>query len=134
MFVVCETRRRSAVYEHQRDRAPDRDQRDQLGPGVRRSPRRNSRDNPRREHVGRLRCQHYWVTSSGDTINFKVAHLTPTAANDIVAVRWGDYTSVITGGTGKFANATGSLDYFGVADFTNLTLVLRYRGQVCYSK
>jgi len=78
--------------------------------------------------------QHYWVTSSGDTINFKVAHLTPTAANDIVAVRWGDYTSVITGGTGKFANATGSLDYFGVADFTNLTLVLRYRGQVCYSK
>jgi len=26
------TRRRSAVYEHQRDRAPDRDQRTNLGP------------------------------------------------------------------------------------------------------
>lgn len=86
--------------------------------------------------------QHYWVTASGDTIKFNVAHLTPSAvrpavgpeAADLVAVRWGDYTSTIAGGTGKYANATGSLTYFGLADFTNLTLVLRYSGQVCYGQ
>jgi hypothetical protein len=76
--------------------------------------------------------QHYWVTNSGDKIYFKVAHLTPTAANDVVAVRWGDYIAQINGGTGKYKNATGTLDCFGLADFTQLTLVLRFRGQVCY--
>jgi hypothetical protein len=78
--------------------------------------------------------QHYWVTSSGETITFAPADLTPTAAGSAVAVLWGAYRSVITGGTGKFKDATGYLDYFGLADFStaNLTLVLRYRGQVCY--
>jgi hypothetical protein len=77
--------------------------------------------------------QHYWVTSTGDTINFNVAHMTPTAAGNAVAVQWGDYRSDINGGTGRFENATGYLEYFGLADFTNLTLVLRYRGEVCYA-
>ena len=34
---------------------------------------------------------------------------------------------------GGVSNATGHLDYFGMADFTQQTLVLRYRGQVCYA-
>lgn len=77
--------------------------------------------------------QHYWVTTSGETIEFKPADLTPTSAGDnVVAVPWGAYRSAISGGTGKFKDATGYLDYFGLADFNNLTLVLRYRGQVCY--
>jgi len=85
--------------------------------------------------------QHYWVTATGDTIKFDVAHLKPSAvkppgapvpAADLVAVRWGDYIAHIVGGTGKYAKATGSLDTFGLADFTHLTLVLRYRGEVCY--
>jgi hypothetical protein len=77
---------------------------------------------------------HYWVTSSGDTINFDDAVLHATLeAGEVVAVQWGQYISVITGGTGKFAGATGSLEYFGLADFTNNTLVLRYRGTVCYA-
>jgi hypothetical protein len=42
--------------------------------------------------------------------------------------------SDITGGTGKFKNATGYLDYFGMADFHQNTLVLRYRGVVCYAR
>jgi hypothetical protein len=49
-------------------------------------------------------------------------------------VRWGDYRSDIAGGTGKFDGATGYLEYFGLADFNALTLVLRYRGQVCYAQ
>jgi hypothetical protein len=77
---------------------------------------------------------HYWVTSSGDTINFDDALLHATLeAGEVVAVQWGQYTSVITGGTGKFAGAKGSLEYFGLADFGNNTLVLRYRGTVCYA-
>ena len=85
--------------------------------------------------------QHYWVTATGDTILFSVAHLKPSTvtppgasapAADLVAVRWGDYIGRIVGGTGKYAKATGSLDNFGLADFTHLTLVLRYRGEICY--
>jgi hypothetical protein len=80
--------------------------------------------------------QHYWVTAAGDTINFKPAVLTPTPTSNpyVVAVQWGGYRSMITGGTGKFAEATGHLDYFGLADFKALTLVLRYRGEVCFAK
>ena len=85
---------------------------------------------------GTYNVQHYWVTAAGDTITLKVAVLTPTyptSSPAIVAVPWGNYRSYISGGTGKFANATGYLDYFGMANFTQNTLVLRYRGQVCYS-
>jgi len=82
---------------------------------------------------GNYLVQHYWVTESGDTIKFDVAVLTPTTAGSDVAAGWGNYRSNITGGTGKFKGATGYLDYFGLADFSELTLVLRYRGQVCYA-
>jgi hypothetical protein len=85
---------------------------------------------------GTYNVQHYWVTAAGDTITLKVAVLTPTYPTSnqaIVAVPWGNYRSYISGGTGKFASATGYLDYFGMADFTQNTLVLRYRGQVCYA-
>jgi hypothetical protein len=73
------------------------------------------------------------VTSSGETIVLKEAVLTPVATSDpnVVAVLWGNYSSDILGGTGKFKNATGRINYFGIADFKELTLVLRYRGKVC---
>jgi hypothetical protein len=44
----------------------------------------------------------------------------------------GNYRSRIKGGGGRFTHATGYIDYFGAADFSQQTLVLRYRGQVCY--
>jgi hypothetical protein len=79
--------------------------------------------------------QHYWVTSTGETIVFAPAVLTPTFPTsdpNIVAVPWGNYRSdIIPGGTGKYADATGFLDYFGMADFKKLNLVLRYKGEVC---
>src|SRR5208283_3960255 len=86
---------------------------------------------------GSYNVQHYWVTAAGDTITLKVAVLTPTYPTGnpaIVAVPWGNYRSYISGGTGKFVGATGYLDYLGMADFTQNTLVLRYRGQICYAQ
>ena len=83
---------------------------------------------------GTYNVQHYWVMSSGETLKLKVAILTPTFPTSdlaIVAVPWGNYRSDIAGGTGKFEGATGFLDYFGIADFNQSTLVLRYRGVVC---
>lgn len=85
---------------------------------------------------GSYNVQHYWVTAAGDTITLEQAVLFPTyptSDKDIVAVPWGNYRSYIKGGTGKFNNATGYLDYFGIADFQQNTLVLRYRGEVCYA-
>lgn len=89
------------------------------------------------DSTGAYLVQHYFVTTAGDTIKLGVAHLKPsgvTGTQDVVAVRWGDYISKIVGGTGKYENATGQLEYFGLADFANLTFVLRYRGQVCYGR
>ena len=86
--------------------------------------------------------QHYWVTAAGDTILLKQAILIPTYPvftamvnnKSIVAVPWGNYISDISGGTGKFEGATGSLSYFGMADFVKNTLVLRYSGKVCFKQ
>lgn len=82
---------------------------------------------------GRFIVQHYWVTDSGETIKFDKAYLTPVAAgkDGVVAVLWTNYVSPILGGSGKFEKATGELEYFGLADFNENTLVLRYRGKVC---
>jgi hypothetical protein len=83
---------------------------------------------------GNFLVQHYWVTTAGETILLKQAVLKPVATSDptVVAVLWGNYSSDILGGTGKFAHATGRIEYFGIADFKQSTLVLRYRGKVCH--
>jgi hypothetical protein len=84
---------------------------------------------------GTFTLQHYWVTSTGDTILLKPAILHPVATGDpnVVAVPWGSYKSdIMPGGTGKFAKAYGTLSYFGLADVKQLTLVLRYRGSMCH--
>ena len=80
---------------------------------------------------GSFTLQHYWVLNTGDTILLKPAILHPFGNATIVAVVWGNYKSDISGGTGAYAGATGQLSYFGLADFGALTLVLRYKGQVC---
>jgi hypothetical protein len=82
---------------------------------------------------GNYLVQHYWVNSSGETILFKQAVLKPVATSDpyVTAVLWGNYKAYIVGGTGKFKNASGMIDCFGLADFRQNTLVLRYRGTLC---
>ena len=82
---------------------------------------------------GNYLVQHYWVNSAGETILFKVAVLKPVATSDpyVTAVLWGNYKAYIIGGTGKFKNDSGVVDCFGLADFRQNTLVLRYRGSLC---
>ena len=87
---------------------------------------------------GKGTVQHYWVTASGETIKFAVAELNGVPISEdklIVAVPWGSYESdIVPGGTGKYENAHGKVWYFGMADLhpNKLTLVLRYRGEVCF--
>ncbi len=84
---------------------------------------------------GTFTLQHYWVTAAGETINFAPAVLHPAGTGDpnVVAVLWGNYKSeIVPGGTGKYAKTHGMLEYFGLADFKENTLVLRYRGQICH--
>ncbi len=86
---------------------------------------------------GSFTLQHYWVTTAGATILMNPAVLKPaypTTDKNIVAVPWGHYSSDIAGGTYKFAGATGTINYFGMADFNKATLVLRYSGTVCYKQ
>jgi hypothetical protein len=78
---------------------------------------------------------HHWVTTSGDTIFLKDAFLTtfPTTSdpNRVLA----DYLNgvEITGGTGAFEGATGTLSsVFGAADLKLGQITLRYEGTVCF--
>ena len=84
---------------------------------------------------GSYNVQHHWVSSGGDIINFQMAKLYAVplgAVPGVVAVPWGHYLAhIIPGGTGKYKEAYGVIDCFGMADFNALTLVLRYRGTLC---
>ena len=76
---------------------------------------------------------HHWVTESGDTIFLNDANLTtfPTSdANRVLA----DYLDgvEITGGTGAFARATGTVFAFGAGDLKLGQITLRYAGTVCF--
>jgi len=87
---------------------------------------------------GSYNVQHYWVSSQGDVIKLKQAFLYPVypipGNTAVVSIPWGKYiVYIIPGGTGKWANATGWATFFGMADFNELTVVLRYRGNVCFN-
>lgn len=75
---------------------------------------------------------HQWVTESGETILFADADATafPTPAPGLLAVSYlNDVT--ITGGTGRYAGASGKIAVFGAVDLNKQELILRYEGQVC---
>jgi hypothetical protein len=78
---------------------------------------------------------HQWVTESGDTLLFEDADATafPTMsplAPALLAVSYLDGVA-ITGGTGRYAGASGKLAVFGAVDMSKQQLTLRYEGQVC---
>ena len=72
---------------------------------------------------GSFNVQHYWVTAGGETITLKRAVLIHKPFQQMIwrswQCLWGHYRSDISGGTGKFKNATGYLDYFGIAPFSS---------------
>jgi len=79
-----------------------------------------------------ITVQHHWVTENGETLNFGQATLHGTfVAPGLLAVT--DYNASLSGGTGRFANATGTTSYIGEIDFNTGHVVLRYSGSVCFS-
>jgi hypothetical protein len=74
---------------------------------------------------------HHWVTESGDTLTIDHATATTTqVAPGLFAIL--NYPVHLSGGTGKFAGATGDLTgIIGEVDLNAGRLVLRYSGEVC---
>ena len=76
--------------------------------------------------------QHHWVTESGDTLTFDpaVATTAPISQTLFAVIT---YPVHVTGGTGKFAGATGDITNIGEVDLIAGT-VFRYSGQVCFAE
>ena len=75
--------------------------------------------------------QHHWVTESGDTLSFDPATATSTpVAPGLYAIV--TYPVHLTGGSGKFAGATGDFTNIGEVDLNSGQLVLRYSGKLCF--
>jgi len=76
--------------------------------------------------------QHHWVTESGDMLTFDpaVATTAPISQTLFAIIT---YPVHVTGGTGKFAGATGDITNIGEVDLMAGT-VFRYSGQVCFAE
>jgi len=79
-----------------------------------------------------ITVQHHWVTENGETLNIGQATLHGTfVAPGLLAVT--EYKAHLSGGTGRFASATGDTFYIGEIDFNTGHVVLRYSGTVCFA-
>ena len=78
--------------------------------------------------------QHTWVTATGDTIFANAADATayPTPVPGLYAAIY-LHGLVITGGTGRFAKATGKTFTWGAVNLANNEVTLRYEGTVCFA-
>ena len=79
---------------------------------------------------------HHLVTETGDTVFWQDADLTTFPTSDSGRVL-ADYLNGvnITGGTGGFENAHGTLEsVFGAIDLNKGELTLRYEGTVCFER
>jgi len=75
--------------------------------------------------------QHHWVTDNGETLTIDPATVHGVfVAPGLLAVT--EYKVHLSGGTGRFANATADLSSIGEVDFNTGHAVLRYSGTVCY--
>jgi hypothetical protein len=84
---------------------------------------------------GTYNVQHYWVTSAGDTIKLKVAILTPTFPDNGPGSRrrtLGELPLLHRWRNGEVPGSYRISGLFRDSGFNQGTLVLRYRGQVCY--
>ena len=77
--------------------------------------------------------QHHFVTQSGDIILTDVAIATTrVVAPGLYAIL--NYPVKITGGTGRFAGATGEFNNIGAADLGTGRTVFRYSGHACFAE
>jgi hypothetical protein len=78
--------------------------------------------------------QHTWVTATGDTIFTNPADATafPTPVPGFYAASYLN-GAVITGGTGRFAKASGKVYAWGAVNLANGEITLRYEGTVCFA-
>lgn len=84
--------------------------------------------------------QHHWVTETGDTLFFDPATATTAqVAPGLFAIL--TYPVHLSGGTGKFAGATGdftsNIGEVNFPNFPNVTggiTIFRYSGQVCFAQ
>jgi len=78
-----------------------------------------------------ITVQHHWVTDDGETLNFDQATVHGTYVGPgLLAVT--EYNVHLSGGTGRFSNATGDLSSIGEVDFSTGHTILRYSGTVCF--
>ncbi|MHB8607819.1 MAG: hypothetical protein ACYDCG_05890 [Candidatus Acidiferrales bacterium] len=80
--------------------------------------------------------EHHWVTEAGDTISFNPVTEVATPLNPTNLHIFGltlPHPIEVTGGTGRFDGATGSIAAFGALDFGHGQTVFRYSGQVCFA-
>lgn len=79
-----------------------------------------------------ITVQHHWVTTDGETLNFDQATLHGTwVSPTVLAVV--EYKPHLSGGTGRFANATADTSAIGELDLSTGHAVLRYIGTLCTS-
>jgi hypothetical protein len=76
--------------------------------------------------------QHHWVTDTGETLTIDQAQAKGMfVASGLLAIT--EYKFHLSGGTGRFATASGDLSAIGELDFNTGNAILRYSGQVCSS-
>jgi len=80
-----------------------------------------------------FRNHHHWVTEAGDTIFFADADAAayPMPISGLFGVSYLKGIQV-TGGTGRFAGASGTVAAFGAVNLSQGQIILRYQGQVCF--
>ena len=78
---------------------------------------------------------HHWVTEAGDTIFLADAYATayPSGIPGLFAATYPNGVT-ITGGTGRFAGASGNIASWGAVDQNTGRIVLRYQGTFCFTR
>ncbi len=74
--------------------------------------------------------QHHWVTENGEILSIDPAQAHGVfVAPGLFAIT--QYQVHLSGGTGRYASATGDISFIGEIDFNSGGAVLRYTGNIC---
>jgi hypothetical protein len=80
--------------------------------------------------------QHHWVSESGDQIFLDKAVATAVRVGGQQSTLYAvvSYPSHVSGGTGRFAGATGDFNDIGEVDLGTGQSVFRYSGTLCFAQ